>query len=102
MADARLVTATINGANQWTDSIRLSGAFDLSISGTFTATVTVQRSYDNSSWRDVDTFTSPTEETGFQGEIAWYRAGVKTSEFTSGPVSVSLAGSAGIDYTPQR
>lgn len=102
MADARLVTATIDGANQFTDSIRLSGAFDLSISGTFTATVTVQRSYDNSTWRDVDTFTSPTEETGFQGEIAYYRAGVKTGEFTSGPVSVSLAGSAGIDYTPQR
>jgi hypothetical protein len=102
MADARLVTATIDGANQFTDSIRLSGAFDLSISGIFTATVTVQRSYDNSTWRDVDTFTSPTEETGFQGEIAYYRAGVKTGEFTSGPVSVSLAGSAGIDYTPQR
>ena len=102
MADARLVTATITGDDEWTDSIRLSGAFDLSIAGSFTATITVQRSYDNSTWRDVDTFTSPIETTGFQGEIAYYRAGVKALEFTSGTITVSLAGSAGIDYTPQR
>jgi len=102
MADARLVTATIIGDDEWTDSIRLSGAFDLSIAGTFTATITVQRSYDNLTWRDVDTFTSPIETVGFQGEIAYYRAGVKALEFTSGTITVSLAGSAGIDYTPQR
>ena len=102
MADARLVTATITGDDEWTDSIRLSGAFDLSIAGSFTATITVQRSYDNSTWRDVDTFTGPIETVGFQGEIAYYRAGVKALEFTSGTITVSLAGSAGIDYTPQR
>ena len=102
MAQERLVTATVTAEDEWTDSIKLSGAFDLSIAGTFVGTVTVQRSYDNSTWRDVDTFTSPSEETGFQGEIAWYRAGVKTGDFTSGTITVSLAGSAGIDYTPQR
>jgi hypothetical protein len=102
MADARLVTATITAEDEWTPSIKLSGAFDLSIAGTFDATVTVQRSYDNSTWRDVDDFTSETEETGWQGEIAWYRAGVKTGGFTSGSIDVSLAGSSGIDYTPQR
>lgn len=102
MTAARLVTATITGANEWTDSIRLSGAFDLSISGTFTATVTVQRSYDNSAWRDVDTFNSETEEVGWQPEIAYYRAGVKTDEFTSGSITVSLAGNSSVDYTPTR
>jgi hypothetical protein len=102
MADQRLVTATITAEDEWTDSIRISGAFDLSIAGTFTATVTVQRSYDNATWRDVDTFTKETEEVGWQSEIAWYRAGVKATEFTSGTITVSLAGSAGIDYTPQR
>lgn len=102
MAEARLVTATITGDDEWTDSIRLNGAFDLSIAGTFTATVTVQRSYDNATWRDVDTFTEATEEVGWQGEIAYYRAGVKALEFTSGTITVSLAGNAGIDYTPNR
>jgi hypothetical protein len=99
---SRIVSASISAQNTFTDSIKLSGPFDLSISGTFVGTVTVQRSYDNSSWKDVDTFTSPTEDYGFQPEIAWYRAGIKTSEYTSGTAVVSLAGNSGIDYTPVR
>ena len=100
---SRVVTRTITAANQFTDSIRISGPFDLSISGTFDAIITVQRSYDNSTWRDVDTFTEAVEMTGTQGEIAWYRVGVKTSEFTSASdLVVTLAGNSGIDYTPTR
>jgi hypothetical protein len=99
---SRVVTRSITAENQFTDAIKLTGLFDLSISGTFTATVTVQRSYDNSTWRDVDTFTAPVEMTGTQGEIAWYRAGAKTGGFTTGPVVVTLAGNSGIDYTPTR
>lgn len=99
---SRIVSASIGAQNTFTDSIKLSGPFDLSISGTFVGTVTVQRSYDNSSWKDVDTFTSPSEEYGFQPEIAWYRAGIKTGAYTSGTAVVSLAGNSGIDYTPVR
>ncbi len=99
---SRIVSASIGAQNTFTDSIKLSGPFDLSISGTFVGTVTVQRSYDNSSWKDVDTFTSPSEEYGFQPEIVWYRAGIKTGAYTSGTAVVSLAGNSGIDYTPVR
>ena len=99
---SRVVTRSITAENQFTDSIKMSGPFDFSIAGTFVATVTVQRSYDNSTWRDVDTFTSATEEVGYQPEIAWYRAGVKTGGFTSGTAVVTLAGNSGIDYTPTR
>jgi hypothetical protein len=99
---SRVVTRSITAANQFTDAIRLTGLFDLSVAGTFAATVTVQRSYDNSTWRDVDVFTSEVEMTGSQGEMAWYRGGVKTGEFTSGTVVVTLAGNSGIDYTPTR
>jgi hypothetical protein len=99
---SRIVSASIGAQNTFTDSIRLSGPFDLSISGTFVGTVTVQRSYDNSAWKDVDTFTAPTEDYGFQPEIAWYRAGIKTGAYTSGTAVVSLAGNSGIDYTPVR
>ena len=99
---SRITTASINAQNTFCDPIRLTGLFDLSISGTFTATVTVQRSYDNSTWRDVDTFTAPVEMTGTQGEMAWYRAGVKSGQFTSGPVVVTIAGNSQIDYTPTR
>jgi hypothetical protein len=99
---SRIVSASIGAQNTFTDSIKLSGPFDLSISGTFVGTVTVQRSYDNNSWKDVDTFTSPTEDYGFQPEIAWYRAGIKTGAYTSGTAVVSIAGNSGIDYTPVR
>ena len=98
---SRVVTASIGAQNTFSDSIRLTGWFDLSISGTFAGTVTVQRSYDNSSWKDVDTFTAPVEMTGTQGEIAWYRAGIKTGAYTSGTAVVSIAGND-IDYTPTR
>jgi hypothetical protein len=97
----KVVTASISAQNTFSNSMRLTGLFDLSISGTFAATVTVQRSYDNSSWKDVDTFTAPVEMTGTQGEIAWYRAGIKTGAYTSGTAVVSIAGND-IDYTPTR
>lgn len=99
---SRVVTASIGAQNTFSDSIRLTGLFDLSISGTFSGTVTVQRSYDNSTWRDVDNFTTPVEMTGTQGEIAWYRVGIKTGNYTSGTAVVSIAGNSGIDYTPTR
>lgn len=86
------VTADLQ-ENQYTDSIRIIGPFALSISGTFTATVTVQRSQDNVSWFDVDTFTAASEEVGNEAVLYYYRAGIKTGEYTSGTATVSLHGS---------
>jgi hypothetical protein len=85
------VTKAITGENQWSDSIEIKGGFDLSIDGTFVATVTVQRSFDGgTSWGDVDTFTSPTETYGVQPSFALYRVGVATGDYTSGTVDVAL------------
>lgn len=90
------VTKSITAQNTFTDPVQLTGHFNLSISGTFSATVTVQRSTDNSTWRDVDSFTAATEEVGYEPEVMWYRAGVKTGGFTSGTVDVRLG------YDPQQ
>ncbi len=90
------VTKAITAQNTFTDPVQLTGNFNLSISGTFAATVTVQRSNDNSTWRDVDTFTAPSEEVGYEPEVMWYRAGVKTGAFTSGTADVRLG------YDPQQ
>lgn len=90
------VTKSITAQNTFTDSVQLTGNFNLSISGTFSATVVVQRSTDNSTWRDVDSFTAATEEVGYEPEVMWYRAGVKTGGFTSGTVDVRLG------YDPQN
>lgn len=85
-----LASANIAAQNTFTDAARLEGHFNLSISGTWSATVTVQRSTDNSTWVDVDTFTANSEEVGFEPELMWYRVGVKTGQYTSGTVVVRL------------
>jgi hypothetical protein len=90
------VTASITAENTFSDPLQLVGPFNISISGTFAATVTVQRSTDNSTWRDVNTFTSPFEGTGNEPEVMYYRAGVKTGDFTSGTAVLRVA------YDPQN
>lgn len=86
-----IASKTITAADQFTDPVRLTGFFNLSISGTFVGTLTVQRSFDNqATWQDVDTFTSVIEDFGMEPEVCWYRAGVKTGEFTSGSITVRL------------
>lgn len=88
---ATLTTKTISAENTFSDAKQLQGYFNLSISGTFVATVVVQRSPDGTNWYDVDSFTAPTEEVGFEPEYLWYRVGVKTGGYTSGSVVIRLA-----------
>ena len=85
------VTADITAQNTFTDKIQVVGHFNLSISGTWAATVTVQRSWNNSDWFDVDTFTGNYEGVGFDAEEVYYRAGVKTGDFTSGTVVLRIS-----------
>ena len=86
-----IVTKEITAENTFSDMINVMGNFDLSIAGTFVATVTVQRSFDaGSSWADVDTFTAPIETIGFDPIGVNYRIGVKTGDFTSGTVTVTI------------
>lgn len=85
------VTASIAAQNTFTDALDLVGHFNLSLSGTWAGTVTVQRSFDGgSSWVDVDTFTSNIETYGFDPMQVLYRAGIKTGEYTSGTAVVTL------------
>lgn len=85
-----IASASIVAQNTFTDAVRLEGYFNLSLSGTWAATVTAQRSIDNSTWVDVDTFTVNSEEVGFEPELMWYRVGVKTGAYTSGTVVIRL------------
>jgi hypothetical protein len=87
---SQLTSKAIGAENTFTDAVRLGGNFNISIQGTFSATVFVQRSYDNSNWYDVDSFTSATEQTGFEPEYIWYRLGVKTGGYTSGTANVRI------------
>ena len=81
--------------NTWSDSIKIVGSFNLSISGTFAGTVTVQRSEDGTTWRNTDTWTAPAEEVGYDPILNYYRVGIATGEYTSGTAVAYLNG-----YTP--
>ena len=61
-----------------------------SVSGTFVATVTVQRSRDGATWLDVDSTTAPTELDATSAGGWHWRAGVKTGQYTSGTAIVNV------------
>lgn len=84
------ITASLTAENTYSDSVTIvKGKFNFSLSGTWVATVYVQRSFDNgSNWLDVDSFTTNCqmigEETEYCGSL--YRFGIKTGGYTSGTV----------------
>lgn len=92
-------TKTITAENQWTGALDLIGFFNYSAQGTFVATVTLQRSFDDgSTWEDVDSNDSAFSLSGFEPLAPFkfskphvkYRLGVKTGDFTSGSISARL------------
>lgn len=98
------VSATVSAQDTWTDPIRVTGidngrVFSVVITGTWVATVTLQRSVgEPGDWTDVTTYTtnqSTTYDDTLDNQIVYYRLGVKTGGFTSGPVTAQLSYSAG-------
>lgn len=93
------VEADITAQDQFTDSIRVVGTgneriFTITRAGTWNATVTLQRSVgEEGSWVDVGTYTtngSVNFNDSLSNQIVYYRIGVKTGDFTSGTVELSL------------
>jgi hypothetical protein len=90
----------LTGAGQATLGFQIRGHFNLSIRSIvspFVGTVTVQRSWNNTDWFDVDTFTSDTETYGYDPEEVYYRAEIKVGEWTSGTVAIRFGDDR--DYT---
>jgi len=89
----RRVDRTITGSNTFSDRVQLVGYFNVSISGDWDATVTVQRSFDKgSTWYDVNQWDANTQEYGFEPERdVWYQIGIKDGDYTVGSVVVRLS-----------
>lgn len=96
------ILKTVTAENQFSDALKIPAltdpqkktAFSLDIWGTFVAIVTLQYSFDNEvTWLDLDpSFTEPGRFLGNEIESnIKYRVGVKTGDFTSGPVQLRLA-----------
>lgn len=104
-ATGQTVSSSISAQNTFTDSIRVTGVtssrtFTVDISGTWVATVSLQRSIgDEGNWEDTGTtYTANTVTTfadGLDNQIVYYRLGVKTGNYTSGTVVASLTYSLG-------
>lgn len=83
------VTKSITAQNTFSDTLNLlSESFNFSLSGTWVATVYVQRSFDaGATWLDVEAFAENGEVVGVEPEHnVRYRFGVKTGGYTSGTV----------------
>jgi hypothetical protein len=98
------VETSFSAENTFSDPIRVTGvgvsrSFAILISGTFTATVTLQRSVGElGSWEDVTTYTAGTSTSyndALDNQIIYFRLGVKTGDFTSGSAVTVLNYSAG-------
>jgi hypothetical protein len=113
-------TTTVSAAaqNTWSSPVRVTGltanrGVSFTVTGTFSATVIVQRSTDNATWTDVGaplSWTAPTStpyNDGLDNQIIYYRIGIKTGGYTSGTAvctaSISQGSIRGIcrvtDYT---
>jgi len=95
-----VVTKSITAENTFSDTIKVQGYFNLSISGIAggtTVTVQKQSGVDGTNWANVDTFTVDTETNGFEAERQNYRVGVETGNFGSGTCKVRI-GCKWIDY----
>jgi len=88
-----MITADLTAGDTWSDTIIVpAGHFNFSIWGTFVATITVQRSFDDgTTWLDCEIFATTGEWFGTEGEGALYRAGIKAADYTSGTASIRMA-----------
>jgi hypothetical protein len=88
-------SANINSANAFTDDVEFDRRrpFNLSVSGTWAGTVTLQRSFNNgSTWMDVYSTTGNVETVvdNVESGVLW-RLGIKSGNFTSGTAVCRLS-----------
>jgi hypothetical protein len=99
----QFVTQTLSSQDSYTDPIRVTGIssgandrkFTVILSGTWTGTITLERSYDgeDTGFVAVKTYTiNTTETTGDTDDnsIYWYRLGFRPSDYGSGTVTAQL------------
>lgn len=93
-----LSTKSVSAENQFAGPIEIKGLFGVSIQSTNwgSTIVTLQRSFDGVTYNDIDTYTSNLEAVDWEpgrsewGESVYYRLGVKTGAYDSGPVVCTI------------
>jgi hypothetical protein len=89
----RIASRSISANNTFSDRVQLAGYFNVSISGTWSGTITCQRSFDQgSTWFDVKDWDENIQEYGFEPERGvWYQIGFKDGGYDSGTATLRLS-----------
>ena len=83
---------TISAAGEFAVLKLPAPTFNVSISGTWAGTITLQRSFDGQNWYDVWQFTANDQKVGDDPEEnIHYRLGFKTGDYTSGSALVRIS-----------
>jgi hypothetical protein len=89
-----IIDESLSAENTFTTPILVvDNDYDLSIRGTFSAILHLQRKLPgeaDSEYRDVSSFTSPDEQLGRCVSSWYYRIGIKTGNYTSGTAKVNI------------
>lgn len=101
--------ASLTAEDTYSDAIRVSGTdaaryFNITRSGTWSGTLTLQRSFDSATTGFQDTSTTYTSNgtkvsfnDNLDNTIAWYRIGFKSGDYGTGTAEVTLSYSGGGD-----
>jgi len=99
-SSGQIVTASVVAENNFTDAIRVTGVttsriFTVTRSGRVDSSITLQRSLtsDSGPWEDVATYTTNATvayDDTLDNQIAWYRIGIKTGDYGTDTVVLTL------------
>lgn len=105
VSPGQFVSSAVAADDIQTASIRVTGVntgrnFTITIAGTptFTATVTLQRSFDDATWEDLNTYTVNTTAVyndSLANQIIYYRLNVKAGDYVLGSLTMSLTYAGG-------
>lgn len=84
-----LIDGTFTGTGA-SEEVDIQGTFNVSLSGFGTATVAIERSFDGSTWRSIESFSSNAERRGFETESGIKYRGNCTS-YTSGSIQLRVS-----------
>lgn len=88
----QVASASLTAANTYTTPVRVLGEANIWISGTWAGTITLQATYDGTTWIDVQAYTANAVDVLYEPEVGIaYRLGFKAGAYTSGTAVVRIS-----------
>ncbi len=86
MTDRDKVEESLSAENTFTEILQIDAndRYAVSVSGTFVATVTIQRRFDGVNWHNIESYTVETEKDGIAAAGQQIKIGILSGDYTSG------------------